>query len=112
LLNPNPNKRLGANGAQEVRNHKFFESKGKSMSIVLFLLDFDWEGLTIREAPIIPDNQIDLTDCDPNIHPFKGLEKKKKSGVMSNNGRKKVFNMIRIELLQKLTLAKAQVPLW
>ncbi len=27
LLNPNPNRRLGDKGAQEIKNHKFFESK-------------------------------------------------------------------------------------
>jgi len=95
-----------------VRNHKFFEGKLLYFFLLYIGKGFDWEGLTTREAPIIPDNHIDLTDCDPNIHPFKDLGKKRKSGSVNTSGRKKVFNMIRIELLQKLTLAKAQVPLW
>ena len=26
MLDPNPNRRLGARGAQEIKNHKFFDS--------------------------------------------------------------------------------------
>jgi len=102
LLNPNPNTRLGAKGVQEIKNHKFFEN-------------FDWEGVTEREAPIIPDCKIDLAGPvdGPQKHPFSDSEdrrKNKPSVTNSQAGRRKFFNMIRIELLQKMTLARLQLP--
>jgi len=78
-------------------------------------IDFDWEGLTEREAPIIPDCRIDLSGPweGPQKHPFHDSEDRRKgkpSVTNSQAGRRKFFNMIRIELLQKMTLAKLQLP--
>lgn len=48
LLEADPSKRLGVNGAQEVKNHPFFKK-------------FNWEGVKEREPPIIPFVKEDLT---------------------------------------------------
>lgn len=42
LLEPNPSLRLGHNGFQEIKEHKFFKG-------------FDWESLPKGEVPIVPE---------------------------------------------------------
>jgi len=99
LLNPNPNTRLGTKGAQEIKKHKFFEG-------------FDWDNLTVSIAPIIPECKLDMNDYgqfDGKNHPFSDSEGRKKVRLDSAS-KKKFFNMTRIELLQKMTLAKVQTP--
>ena len=73
-------------------------------------IDFDWEGVTSRPAPIIPDCQIDLRSVGLENNPFNDSEYKKKRGSFTSTGRKKFFNMTRTELLHKITLQKVQTP--
>lgn len=50
LLVLDPAKRLGTNGAQEIKQHKFFEG-------------IDWENIRKQTAPIIPEQKHE-TDTD------------------------------------------------
>jgi len=43
LLNPNPGKRIGASGTENIKKHEFFTSKG-----------FDWKNPDSWEPPLIP----------------------------------------------------------
>jgi len=48
LLDKDPKTRLGAHGAEEIKNHKFFTSKG-----------FNWGEAKNWKPPMIPDAQLD-----------------------------------------------------
>ncbi len=113
LLNPNPNTRLGANGASEIKKHHFFEGIFPNfLSKTSSLIGFDWDTVTVSQAPIIPDCKLDMTDYgqfDGKNHPFSDSEARKKN-KLDSTAKKKFFNMTRIELLQKMTLAKIQQP--
>ena len=48
LLEPDPKKRLGCQGAEDIKNHLFFQ-------------DIDWENLRRKQAPVIPKSK-EITD--------------------------------------------------
>jgi serine/threonine protein kinase len=70
LLEPDPSKRLGANGADEIRHHKFFQG-------------IDWDLLAHKDIkpPFTPSkgeihavSLAEIADADPNLGKYRKLE--------------------------------------
>jgi len=71
LLNPDPNKRLGANGFQELKSHQFFDG-------------INWETLYEQEPPKLEPNSVKMVFEDDDSHRAELLAEQKRNSVWAN----------------------------
>lgn len=88
-------KRLGANGADEIKRHPFFKGKGSFKIMWLNELDINWETLRKETAKIIPE-QASETDTTNFLRMNSRLnEKDKVNPFESNDLTKTSSNVVR-----------------
>lgn len=103
LLNPNPNKRLGSHGTQEVKNHPFFKG-------------FDWKDIREKDGLIIPCSA-DMDSPEGSVSNSDLKEEYSKAefplsggnSIKSSSSNRQIeqmnldnFKMIRLDVLDKL----------
>lgn len=103
LLHPNPKKRLGANGADEIKKHKYFKG-------------IYWDLARHLKLPLFPPEDIlDLSQFDsfkgPKMDKF--LEKEFAHILQSKNSKTKFnlpfskrFELLRIDTLHRTNISK------
>lgn len=79
FLEPDPTKRLGSHGTEEIKGHEFFQ-------------DIDWENLRRKEAPVIPKKRED-TDTSNFVKKKSFEDEETKNPFFFNKitGKNKVF---------------------
>jgi hypothetical protein len=103
LLHPDPKKRLGHNGAEEIKKHKYFKG-------------IYWEFAKQLKLPLFqPEDILDLAQFDDFVGPSmdKYLEKEFKNVLQSKNAKTKAnlpfakrFELLRIDTLHRTNIKK------